>query len=80
MAKEKIEVALKNVRNTTTMVKKFLDILKAQQNSEEIDNYLQAFHDSYSSYPYYPDVKESIITKVEALGMDTDHVNEILSA
>jgi hypothetical protein len=78
MAKEKIENALKNERNTTAMVKKFVDVLKTESSSEEIDNYLQAFHDCYSKYPYYADVKESILTKVEALGMDTDHVNEVL--
>ncbi len=82
MVKKKIESelkgALKGVRNTTTMVNNFLDLLKKQEGNEEINSCLQAFHDTYSKYPCYQDVKESIVTKVEVLGIDADHVNEIL--
>lgn len=79
MAKAKVEKALKDVRNTTTMVKKFVELIKVESSIEELDSYLKAFHDTYSQYPYYHDVKESILAKVEALGVDVDHINDMLS-
>jgi len=78
MAKKKIQDALKDVRNTTTMIKKFVDLLKTEENIEEVDKCLEAFHALYNKNPYYDDVRDSILTKVEALGMDADHVSEIL--
>ena len=80
MSKEQeIQDILKNVPDTTTMVKKFISFLEAKNKETiNIDLYLESFKTLYNERPYYDDVKESILTKIEILGMDAGHAEEML--
>ena len=73
---QEIKDKLKDVHDTTTMVKRFASLLKAHET--DTTDYLRAFKASYGEYHYYSKVKEAITTEMEVLGMDTDHVSDIL--
>ena len=79
MAKKKIQDALKDVRNTTKLVSKFVKLLQPIQADEnEVNEFLDAFKTIYNGAPYYTDVKESIIEEIGILGMDTDNASDHL--
>jgi hypothetical protein len=75
MSKEKqeIEIALKNVHDTTTIVKKFAKLLEKHE-SDGIEDYLREFKTLYGEYHYYNKVHDAIITETEMLGMDSEYV------
>lgn len=77
MAKEKIQTKLKNVSNTTQMVRNFINLVK--DNSTNAKEYFIDFKALYSEKPYYAHVKESILEEVELIGMDVNDVNDFLS-
>ena len=76
---EKIENTLKDVRNTTTMVKKFLILIQKDMSQEQdIKSDFEAFKALYSDQPYYKDVKDSILEQVEMIGIDASEVESYL--
>lgn len=75
---EEVKKALEGVHDTTTMIKKFVKLLEKHE-TDGIDDYLIAFKGSYSDYHYYDKIKESIVTEIEMLGMDSEHAADILS-
>jgi hypothetical protein len=78
MAKEKnLKKALEGVRNTTVLIEKFIKFIKDQPESN-IDSSIIEFKKLYESKPFYDDIKNPILSEVEALGMDVDHINDLL--
>lgn len=75
--KQRIKEELKDVRDTTTMVKKFVYLLSLC-GPQNVDSYLLGFKELYSKAPYYQDVKHSIIDKVELVGIDVYHAEHFL--
>ena len=75
MAKAKnLQEALKGVRNTTVLVEKFIKFVKDHQTDETFVE----FKELYENKPFYNDIKNPIISEVEALGMDADHISDLL--
>lgn len=75
--KSKIQNALKEVRNTTVLVDKFIRFVKSQPKTE-INNCFSEFKSLYQNKPFYEDIKDPILSEVEALGMDADNISELL--
>ena len=79
-AQEKIENALKDTRNTITMVKKFLILIQKDiLQDQDIKSDFEAFKELYSDQPYYKDVKDSILEQVEMIGIDASEVESYLA-
>jgi hypothetical protein len=77
MSKERqeIETALKNVHDTTTMVKSFVKLL-AKHEADGIDDYLKEFKTLYGEYHYYDKIQNAIITEMEIIGMDSEYATK----
>ena len=64
------------------MVKKIIDLLRFSISNtyEDKIEYLQAFKELYGEKPYYVDLKSSILSEIDLLGLlDYDTSNETLS-
>lgn len=75
MAKGKsLKETLEGARNTTVLIEKFIKFVKDHQ----VDETFIKFKELYESKPFYDDIKNPILSEVEALGMDVDHINDLL--
>lgn len=77
-AKKHLVTQLSDVRDTTTLVKKFLFQLSTCNDLEKVDALLFGFKEIYSNTPYYQDVKHSILREVEFIGINPYHAEECL--
>ena len=78
MAKEKnLKKALEGARNTTVLIEKFIKFIKDQPESN-IDSSITEFKNLYHEKSFYNDIKNPILSEVEALGLDADHINDLL--
>ena len=75
-AKQEIEIAFKNVHDTTTRAEKFAKLL-AKHESDGIENYVKEFKVLYGEYHYYNKVQDAIIAETEMLGMDSEYVAKV---
>lgn len=78
MSKEKdIQETLKNIDDTATMIRKFLNLVK--NHASESNDYLSTFKNMYSDQPYYSHVKESILDQVDVIGVDVEVAEHLLN-
>jgi hypothetical protein len=69
-----LKQTLEGARNTTVLIEKFIKFVKDHQ----VDETFVEFKKLYESKPFYDDIKNPILSEVEALGMDVDHINDLL--
>ncbi len=77
-AQAKLKKLLKGVKDICNVVQILVDLIYEEPDRQEIDRYLQAFKASYSYYSFYPDMTKTILSQVELLGMDFDHIKDML--
>ncbi len=78
MSKEKdILETLKNVEDTATMIRKFLNLIK--NHASQSTDYLIAFKNIYSDQAYYHHVKESILDQIDIISIDAEVAEQLLS-
>ena len=80
MAKDRIQKEVSSARNTTTMVNKFLGLVQtaASENEASADEFFKSFKELYGHKPYYNDIKSSILEEMDLIGMDVQHIDELL--
>jgi hypothetical protein len=69
-----LKQALEGARNTTVLIEKFIKFVKDHQ----VDETFIEFKNIYGNKPFYDDIKNPILSEVEAMGMDVDHINDLL--